>query len=87
MVLGQEIIYTFSMFISKNNNYQGKKVINQINRIFFHTNYVTIDHIINKVCCPEKMFDFDNLQLVCWHCNQAKSEDNAYELPLSIYPA
>ena len=26
------------------------------------------------------MFDFDNLQLVCWQCNQAKSDDNAYEL-------
>ena len=51
---------------SFSDNYQGKKVINQINQIFFHPNYVTIDHIINKVRCPEKMFDFDNLQLVCW---------------------
>lgn len=62
------------------NNSQGEKVINQINQIFFHPNYVTIDHIINKARCPEKMFDFDNLQLVCWQCNQAKSDDNAYEL-------
>jgi hypothetical protein len=61
-------------------NDRGQKKINQINSSFFHPNYVTIDHKINKARCPEKMFDFDNLQLICWQCNQAKSDDNAYEL-------
>ena len=42
-------------------------------------NYITIDHKVNKARCPQKMFDFDNLQAVCWRCNWEKSDDNTYD--------
>jgi hypothetical protein len=61
-------------------NNAGQKRFNQIGSVFYHPNYVTIDHKINKARCPEKMFDYDNLQLICWKCNQEKGDDNTYDL-------
>ena len=58
----------------------GKKTINQISGTYFHPNYITLDHKTNKARCPEKMFDYDNLQIMCWRCNQDKGDDNTFEL-------
>jgi HNH endonuclease len=58
----------------------GNPYINYAGTTFFHPNYITIDHKINKARCPEKMFDYDNLELICWRCNQDKGDNNAYEL-------
>ena len=59
---------------------QGKKVINRAGGIYFHPNYVTLDHKTNKARCPEKMFDYTNLQIMCWRCNHNKGDDNTFEL-------
>ena len=58
----------------------GKKVINQAGTVYFHPNYVTLDHKTNKARCPEKMFDYSNLQIMCWRCNNNKGDDNTFEL-------
>ena len=58
----------------------GNKVINQAGETFFHPHYTNIDHKINKARCPEKMFDYDNLQVICWRCNQEKRDSNSFEL-------
>ena len=59
---------------------QGKSVINQVSGVYFHPNYVTLDHKTNKARCPEKMFDYGNLQIMCWQCNNNKGDDNTFEL-------
>lgn len=58
----------------------GKKVINQASGVYFHPKYVTLNHKINKARCPEKMFDYSNLQIMCWRCNNNKGDDNTFEL-------
>lgn len=58
----------------------GKKTINKAGSRFFHPHYVTLDHKINKARCPELLFDYKNLEAICWHCNQSKGDDNAFEL-------
>jgi hypothetical protein len=67
--------------------YSDRNGVRQINRAgrgrdtnYFHENYVTLDHKINKARCPELMFDYDNLQAMCWRCNQEKGDDNFFEL-------
>lgn len=84
MVRGQDIHATYSKEEAKKRgyeyfNHQGKKVINQAGKTYFHRNYITIDHKINKARCPQKMFDYDNLQAVCWQCNKEKGDDNTYD--------
>ncbi|TAE54899.1 MAG: HNH endonuclease [Nostocales cyanobacterium] len=61
-------------------NDKSEKTINQAGLIYFHPNYVTLDHKINKARCPEKMFDYENLQAICWRCNVSKGDDNTYEI-------
>ncbi len=83
MVRGQDIHATASKEEAKKRGYEylnskGEKTINHSGNIYFHPNYITIDHKINKARCPQKMFDFDNLQAVCWRCNWEKSDDNTY---------
>lgn len=85
MVHGQKDYTTSSLKEAINRGYeymdkQGRKVINQINQLYFHPHYVTLDHKLNKARFPEKMFDYDNLQVICWKCNQAKGDDNSFEL-------
>lgn len=85
MVHDQDINSTFSRQEAVKRGYEyidksGKKTINQAGGNFFHPNYVTLDHKINKARCPEKMFDYDNLQVICWRCNRDKGDDNTYEL-------
>jgi hypothetical protein len=59
---------------------KGKDRINRAGDSYFHPHYVTLDHKLNKARCPEQMFDYENLQLMCWRCNNAKGDNNAYEL-------
>jgi HNH endonuclease len=59
---------------------RGKEIINHIGKTYFHPNYVTLDHKLNKARFPEKMFDYDNLQVICWRCNHNKSDNNAFEI-------
>ena len=86
MVHGKDIHSTNSQKEAIERGYQyinkdGKKAINQTkDGVFFHPNYVTLDHKLNKARCPEKMFDYDNLEAVCWQCNQEKGDDNSFEL-------
>jgi len=86
MVHGKDFSSTFSRYEAKVRGYEyidkfGKKVINQTkDGRFFHPNYVTLDHKLNKARCPEKMFDYDNLEAVCWRCNQEKGDNNSFEL-------
>lgn len=85
MVIGKDIFSTNSEKIAIDRGYQylnsdGRKYINKAGSEYFHPNYVTLDHKINKARCPEKMFDFDNLELICWRCNMEKGDNNAYEL-------
>ncbi len=61
-------------------NKEGVKTINNAGGKFFHRHYITLDHKINKARCPEKLFDFDNLQYICWECNQLKGDNNAFDL-------
>ncbi|MGK7918661.1 MAG: HNH endonuclease [Trichodesmium sp.] len=58
----------------------GKLDINQAGSLYFHQNYVTIDHKLNKARFPEKMFDYDNLEAICWRCNNEKSDNLIFEL-------
>ena len=86
MVHGKDIHSTNSQKEAIERGYQyidkdGKKAINQTQKgDFFHPNYLTLDHKLNKARCPEKMFDYDNLEAVCWRCNQEKGDDNSFEL-------
>lgn len=47
---------------------------------YFHPHYISLDHKLNKARFPDKMFDSDNLQAMCWKCNNEKGNNNAYEL-------
>ena len=86
MVHGKEFHSTISKLVAIQKGYEytnksGKKVINNINEtIFFHPNYLTLDHKINKARCPEKMFDYDNLEAVCWKCNREKGDNNSFKI-------
>jgi hypothetical protein len=61
-------------------NRNGNQVINQAGGRYFHPHYVTLDHKLNKARCPEQMFGYDNLQIMCWRCNNEKGDNNAFEL-------
>lgn len=66
-------------------NEEGQLVINRAGNhqngyTYFHPHYVTIDHRINKARCPERMLDAENLQAMCWKCNNDKGDNNAFEL-------
>lgn len=85
MVHGQEFYSTESKLEAIKQGYEyidknGQKIINQAGVKYFHPNYVTLDHKINKARCPEKMFDYDNLEVICWKCNLSKGDDNTYEI-------
>lgn len=58
----------------------GNEIINRAGDTYFHPHYVTLDHKLNKARCPERMFDYSNLQIMCWKCNNLKGDNNAYEL-------
>lgn len=61
-------------------NKQGQNYINSAGSCFFHPNYVTLDHRLNKARFPEKLFDYDNLQIMCWRCNLEKGDNNIFDL-------
>ena len=49
-----------------------------IGNTYFSELYVTLDHKLNKARFPDKMFDADNLEAICWKCNQIKSDNNLF---------
>jgi hypothetical protein len=85
MVHGKEFYVMQSELEARKRGYEyinknGKKIINNIRDKYFHPNYINLDHKINKARCPEKMFDYDNLEAICWKCNSSKGDDNTYEI-------
>ncbi|BAQ66937.1 HNH endonuclease [Geminocystis sp. NIES-3709] len=85
MVHGQEKYSTISKQVARKRGYeyknkQGKLTFNRIGNIYFHPNYITIDHKMNKARFPDLMFDFNNLEAICWSCNNEKTDNNAFEL-------
>ncbi|BDM83915.1 hypothetical protein [Acaryochloris marina] len=97
---GQKMVHGQSSYATKSKQeaigrgyqYQDANGNNTINRvgnshngyIYFHPHYVTLDHKLNKARCPERMFDTNNLQAMCWKCNNEKGDNNAYELQHSL---
>lgn len=72
-------------YIDTNDKERINKAGNDSSRYtYFHPHYVTLDHRLNKARCPERMFDADNLEVICWRCNNAKGDNNAYELQDSL---
>lgn len=57
---------------------KGNKHYCRIGNIYFSDLYVTLDHKLNKARFPNKMFDADNLEAICWKCNYIKSDDNLF---------
>ncbi|ANV90635.1 hypothetical protein [Picosynechococcus sp. PCC 8807] len=70
----QEAISRGYQYIKKT----GEKYINRAGKLYFHPNYVTLDHKINKARCPELLFEYNNLEVICWKCNMSKGDNNAY---------
>lgn len=89
MVHGQDLYSTCSQQEAIDRGYQyktsnGSLIINKVGKRYFHPHYVTIDHKLNKARFPAKMFDYENLQVLCWKCNWDKGDNNAYELDQSL---
>lgn len=85
MVKGGEKYSTLSKEIALKRGYryrnsQGNLTFNRIGNVYYHPNYITLDHKMNKARFPELMFDFENLEAICWVCNQEKKDNNAFEL-------
>lgn len=85
MVQGQNEYATINKNLAKKRGYeyknsQGNLTINRIGNIYYHPNYVTLDHKMNKVRFPELLFYFDNLEVICWRCNNEKKDNNAFEI-------
>lgn len=57
---------------------EGNRHFCKIGRTYFSPQYVTLDHKLNKARFPNKMFDADNLEAVCWKCNHIKSDNNLF---------
>lgn len=57
----------------------GVDCINKAGNYYFHPNYVTLDHRVNKARCPELLFESSNLQIICWKCNREKGDNNNFE--------
>jgi 5-methylcytosine-specific restriction endonuclease McrA len=85
MLQGQEQYSTISKQVALKRGYryknkQGNLTFNRIGNIYYHPNYITLDHKMNKARFPELMFDFNNLEAICWRCNKEKKDNNAFEL-------
>ena len=52
-----------------------KKKFCQAGNTYFSNQYVTLDHKLNKARFPHKLFDADNLEAICWKCNDIKSDN------------
>ena len=90
MVQGNEY-KTNSQEIARNRGYEyenskGELTINKIHgeNIYFHPNYITLDHKMNKARFPELMFDSSNLEVICWRCNNEKKDNNAFEIEQNL---
>lgn len=51
---------------------------------YYHPQYATIDHIVNKARCPERMFEYRNLRVTCMTCNQEKGDSNIEDLERNL---
>jgi hypothetical protein len=85
MVHGQSIYSCQSRSEAMANNWeyltqQGRKILNQAGGVYYHPNYVTLDHKLNKARFPDRMFDHDNLQIICWKCNHLKRDKNTFDV-------
>lgn len=85
MVQGREEYSTMSKQVAIERGYgyinnNGNLIFNQIGSVYYHPNYITLDHKMNKARFPELMFDFNNLEAICWRCNQEKKDNNSFEL-------
>lgn len=56
----------------------GERHFCKIGNTYFSDRYVTLDHKLNKARFPNKMFDPDNLEAICFKCNQIKSDNNIF---------
>lgn len=67
-------------------NSKGQLTINKIygRNIYFHPNYITLDHKMNKARFPQLMFNFSNLEVICWRCNNEKQDNNAFEIEQNL---
>lgn len=85
MVQGKDEYSTNNINIAKKRKYeyvnsQGILTINQAENTYYHPNYVTLDHKLNKTRFPELLFDFKNLEVICWRCNNEKKDNNSFEI-------
>lgn len=83
MVQGKKEYTTFSKKEAISRGYQyinnnGEKWINHIESEYYHPNYVTLDHKVNKARCPDLMFEATNLEGVCFKCNLEKRDNNCF---------
>jgi 5-methylcytosine-specific restriction endonuclease McrA len=84
MVHGQHIYTTKIQQEAINRGYQfkdknGNNDIIKIGNNYFHPHYVSLDHKTTKARCPELMFDYANLQIMCIRCNRRKGDDNTFD--------
>lgn len=89
MVQGQEKYSTISKQVAIERGYgyknsHGNIIFNRIGNIYYHPNYITLDHKMNKARFPELMFDVNNLEAICWRCNQEKKDNNAFEIEKNL---
>ena len=84
MVHGRSIHTTKIRQEAINRGYQfedrdGNNTIIKMGVYYFHPHYVSLDHKTNKTRCPELMFDYNNLQIMCIRCNRKKGDDNTFD--------
>lgn len=65
---------------TKNSKGEIVEIINHASGIYYHPNYVSLDHKMNKARFPELLFEYDNLEVICWSCNKEKKDNNAFEI-------
>ena len=89
MVQGKEKYSTTNKKIAVQRGYeyknsQGESTINQAGYTYYHPNYVSLDHKMNKARFPELLFDYNNLEVICWRCNLEKKDNNAFEIEQNL---
>jgi hypothetical protein len=89
MVQGKQIYSTSNKQIAQEIGYEyenseGNLTINKAGDTYFHPNYITLDHKMNKARFPELMFEFNNLEAICWRCNNEKKDNNAFEIEQNL---
>jgi hypothetical protein len=88
MVHGQKLYATASEAEAIERGYQyrdehGSYCIDRAGDLYFHPHHITLDRKVNKARCPELLFDFSNLEVMCWKCNRQKGDNNSFEIEQS----